>query len=344
MRGPDDVVEIVYSPESIDWDRPGVSHYRVAFPLDGKWGYSLVPVTVVNGRLGSSQDNVLIVGGTHGNEWEGQIAVRRLAAELDPDQMRGRVILIPQLSPSACAANSRWSPLDGVNMNRAFPGDPDGTISYRIAHFVLSAVFPQVRVVIDVHSGGRDTCFPFVASFHPVHDAAQRAEMATVAALFRTPFVMIYSSEMASGLLTEEAEKLGKIAIGTEVGFGESVDAKGVSCAIGGAISTLHHYGMLSTLPDDLAVPPEERPRFVEAASLSGYIPSPRDGIWEPRIRPGTDVRKGDLIGLVHEVAAHVSAPIEVRAPDDGTVLMMRYAALTETGDTLYSLGHEVAI
>ena len=103
--------------------------------MDGAWGYSLVPLTVINGLRGPQWNGVICFGGTHGNEYEGQIAVKRLCSDLDPEDMSGRVILIPQLSESACIANTRISPLDGVNMNRAFPGNPRGTISSRIAQF-----------------------------------------------------------------------------------------------------------------------------------------------------------------------------------------------------------------
>src|SRR5688572_20400113 len=125
---------VVHDPEQIDFDKPGKHHYQVAFHLDGSWGYSLVPLTVINGRRGQNSNGVICFGGTHGNEYEGQIAVKRLCTDLDPEVMTGRILLIPQLSESACTANSRVSPLDGVNMNRAFPGQGK-SISYRIARF-----------------------------------------------------------------------------------------------------------------------------------------------------------------------------------------------------------------
>ncbi|HJZ95360.1 MAG TPA: succinylglutamate desuccinylase/aspartoacylase family protein, partial [Candidatus Solibacter sp.] len=115
---------LVHDPASIDFDQPGKHHYQIAFHLDGTWGYSLLPLTLIKGRRGAAESNIICFGGTHGNEYEGQIAVKRLCADLDPDVMAGRIILIPQLSESACIANSRVSPLDGVNMNRAFPGNP----------------------------------------------------------------------------------------------------------------------------------------------------------------------------------------------------------------------------
>src|SRR3954453_3739706 len=140
-------ISIVHKPEEIDFGRPGKHHYQVAFHLDGTWGYSLVPLTVINGTAGAplaEGHGVVAFGGTHGNEYEGPVAIKRLCRDLDPKQMRGRVILFPQLSESACRANTRISPEDGVNMNRAFPGNARGTLSYRIAHFVKASIFPQV--------------------------------------------------------------------------------------------------------------------------------------------------------------------------------------------------------
>ena len=98
---------LVHASEQIDFDKPGKHHYQVAFHLDGAWGYSLVPLTVVNGRRGKNTTGVICFGGTHGNEYEGQIAVKNLCTDLDPDAMSGRVVLLPQLSESACVANSR---------------------------------------------------------------------------------------------------------------------------------------------------------------------------------------------------------------------------------------------
>ena len=117
---------VVYDYTKIDFNKPGKHHYQVAFHLDSSWGYSLVPLTVINGLRESKSQNapagVAAFGGTHGNEYEGPVSVKRLCRDLDAAEMCGRVILVPQLSQSACVANTRTSPLDGVNMNRAFPG------------------------------------------------------------------------------------------------------------------------------------------------------------------------------------------------------------------------------
>ncbi len=332
---------VVHSAAEIDFSSPGKRHYQVAFHQDGTWGYSLAPLTVVVGRRGENANGVLCFGGTHGNEYEGQIAVKRLCGDLDPDELSGRVVLMPQLSESACVANSRTSPLDGVNMNRAFPGSARGTISSRIAHFVKQHVFPLGRVVIDLHSGGNEGAFPICTSFHPIADAAQREEIATVSRLFDTPFVLIYASTMASGLLTDEAEGEGKIAIGGEFGGGESTSREGVRHAYEGIWNVLRHYGIAPGEVAPIRPAGSPAPKLIRADRLSQYTPCPRDGVWEPVVDPGAAVRGGDLIGRLHDFSDHSAPPLEIRAPGEGYIGMMHLSARPRKGQTLFVLADE---
>lgn len=336
------MVRVVYNASEIDFERPGKHHYQVAFHLDSNWGYSLVPLTVINGLKGPAEKNVVAIGGTHGNEYEGQVAVKRLCHDLDPAAMRGRVLLIPQLSESACVANQRESPLDRVNMNRAFPGNPRGTISYRISNFVRTCILPQVQVVLDIHSGGNEAIFPLCTSFHPIPDPQQRAEIAKVAQLFDTPFVMLYSSQMASGLLTDEAEAMGKITIGGEFGFAESTHRKGTLHAYEGIRNVLRHYGLLSGEVMKIDPSRPSPPRFVQATNLEDYIPCPRNGVWEPTVELGADVKEGDLLGRLHDFSDHSSEPLEIRAHRPGVVSMLHFAAQCKKGLTLYVIAQEV--
>jgi predicted deacylase len=338
---------VIYDPAAIDFDKPGKHHYQVAFHLDSSWGYSLVPLTVINGLRdadGPAPPGVVAFGGTHGNEWEGQVAVKRLCADLDPEEMRGQVILIPQLSPSACEANRRVSPLDGVNMNRAFPGNPRGSISYRISHFVKTFIFPLVGVVLDIHSGGNEGVFPICTSFHPIPNPRQRAEIARVAELFDTPFILIYSSQMASGLLTDEAEAEGKITIGGEFGFAESASIPGTRHAYEGIRNVLRHYGILPGAIVKIDPSRVSRPRFIQAPELKDYVACPRNGVWEPVTALGADVTEGQLLGRLHDFADHTSAPLEIRAHRSGVVGMMYFPAVIQKGATLYMLAEEAKL
>lgn len=327
---------LLHDPAAVDYDSPGKRHYQLAFHLDSAWGYSLVPLTVVRGDAGDAP-GVAVFGGTHGNEYEGQVAVKRLCHDLDPAKLSGVVVLMPQLSESACRAGTRLSPLDNVNMNRAFPGNPRGSISYRIAHFVKTQVFPRARVVIDIHSGGREAVFPLCTSFHRLPDAAQFAEMAQTALLFDTPFLFVYSRQMGSGLLTDEAEDDGKIAIGGEFGSGELVSQEGVRHAYEGSLNVMRRYGLLP----GPARPSTRRQRLIQAPDLADYRPCPQDGVWEPLALPGEDVADGQILGRLHDFSDHTAAPLEVRAHRAGVLIARYAAAVCPKGLTLFVIGEE---
>jgi predicted deacylase len=347
---------VVRDPSTLDFAAPGVHHYHVAFHLDGSWGYSLVPLTVINGLLPpapvgegaalgpDTPPTIAVFGGTHGNEYEGQVAVTRLCQDLDPRRLRGRVLLMPQLSESACRAHTRTSPEDGVNMNRAFPGQARGTVSSRIAHFVTTHLFPQARVVIDLHAGGREAVFPLCTSFHPLPDPAQQRETATVARLFDTPFIFIYSRQMGSGLLTDHAEDLGKIAVGGEFGLGEATSPRGTRHAYEGVKNVLRHYGLLDE-PIVRIDPARPRPpRLVQAPALDDYVPCPRAAIWEPVVQPGDDVREGDLIGRLHDFDDHPARATELRAHRDGVIIASYFGARCPKGATLFVIATDTPL
>jgi predicted deacylase len=228
-------------------------------------------------------------------------------------------------------------------MNRAFPGQPRGTISSRIAHFIKTRVFPRGRVVLDIHSGGKEGAFPVCTSFHPIPDARQRAEIATVCRLFDTPFVFIYASSMASGLLTDEAEMEGKIAVGGEFGAGETSSLVGIRHAYEGIRNVLRHYGLLEGAVEPVRPAGSPDPILVKADQLESYAPCPRDGVWEPAVQPGGLVDAHQLIGRLHDFSDHSSAPLEIRSPRPGRIAMMHLSARPSRGQTLYVLADELS-
>jgi predicted deacylase len=262
--------------------------------------------------------------------------------ELDPAEMAGQVILIPRLNVPACAASRRESPMDGVNMNRAFPGDPRGSMTYRIAHFVTSRIFPRVDVVIDIHSAGRGMQFALCSSFHQVTDPKQYEEMKLIAGLFDTPFIMIYSSEMAHGLLTDEAEAMDKITIGSEFGHSAGVWHLGVKHAYEGIKNVLKHYGILPGQVERIAPERETPPRLVAAIHLNSYTPAPISGVFEPILEVGARVEQGQLVGRLFDFERVDTAPMKISAPRSGYLIMQSFQAPVTKGDTMLVVAEEV--
>lgn len=334
-------VTVVHDHRTIDFEQPGKAIYEVAFHYDGAWGNALVPMTVINGvRPGKT---VACFGGTHGNEYEGQVAVWRLMHELDPAELSGRVILMPRLNMPACVSGTRVSPMDGVNMNRAFPGDPAGTLTYRIAHFVTTCILPLVDVVLDIHAGGRGLQFALCSSFHLVSDPEQYRKMKTVASLFDTPFVFIYSQEMARGLLTDQAEAMGKITIGGEFGHSEGVLYRGVQHAYHGIKNVLCHYQILPGEMVKVDLSRKTPPKLVSAIHLDEYVPAPITGVFEPVVEIGSAVDQGQLVGRLYDFEEVGRPPLEVHTPRAGYLLMQPFQAPIYKGDTMLVIAQEVA-
>lgn len=334
------MAELVYDHDQIDFDRPGKSVYEVGFHYDSTWGFAQVPLVVINGARGSGK-TVACFGGTHGNEHEGQVSGWRLAHDLDPKEIKGRVILMPRLNTPACDAHQRPSPLDGLDLNKVFPGDRHGSITRRIADFVCSRVFPLADVVLDIHSAGSGIEFVMCSSFHLVDDQKQLDEMKRVAALFDTPLIMIYSSEMHSGLLTRTAELLGKVTIGTELGK-DGVELKGVKFAYEGTKNVLHHYGIL---PGEVVrIDPERKrpPILASAANLDAYVPAPFTGVYEPLVPAGALVEAGQLVGRLYPFQGIEGGAEDVRAKSTGYLLMHSSRAPVHRGDTMIVVAKEV--
>src|SRR5215211_8592737 len=325
----------------IDWETPGARRYSVPFTMDGTWGRVRLPLYVARGPHPGM--TLVAIGGTHGDEYEGPVGLKNLIREFDPARLAsGRLVVIPVLNVPAFGAARRDSPLDGHNMNRVFPGDVGGTITQRIARFVTDEVLSRADVVIDLHAGGAGFEIFRCMSFHQVPDPARFAEFRETALLFGTPFVMIYTGGMGTGLLTEEAEAMGKITIGSELGFGASTDLDGVRWAHRGTLNVMRRYGLLDESPVDLAPPGLDRQRVVSATDIDRYVTAPVSGISEPLVPIGAFVRQGQPVARIHDFERIDEPPIEIRADGDGYVMCCKFRAATEQGEVVMVIGAEV--
>jgi predicted deacylase len=325
----------------IDWETPGARRYSVPFTLDGTWGRVRLPLYVAcAARPGTT---VVAIGGTHGDEYEGPVGLKNLVQELDPGRLvAGRLIVIPVLNVPAFQAGLRQSPLDGMNMNRAFPGDANGSITSRIARFVTDEVLRRADIVIDIHSGGKPMEIIRTMSFHQVHDPVMYAKFKETAFLFGTPWAMVYTSEMGTGLLTEEAEAMGKITIGSELGFGASTDLAGVRWAHQGMLNVMRHYGLLDEPVVDLTPPGLDRQRIVAAIDVDRWITAPVSGISEPLVPLGAFVRAGTPVTRIHDFARWDEPAVEIVADGDGYVMCRKFRAPTEQGEVVMVIAEEV--
>ena len=120
---------------TIDFEQDGLQHGFLKLPHshdESAYGSVMIPISMAKNGEGPS---ALLTGGNHGDEYEGPIALFDLARTIDPKQIRARVILVPAMNYPAFQAAKRTSPIDSGNMNRSFPGNPEGSITEKIMDY-----------------------------------------------------------------------------------------------------------------------------------------------------------------------------------------------------------------
>ena len=327
---------------TVDFARHGkqLGHLGVPHSYNlGGWASIMLPVGVIAGGSGPT---ALVMAGNHGDEYPGQLAILRLMREIEPQQVRGRLILVPALNLPAAKAATRLSPLDGKNMNRAFPGRPDGTVTEIIAHYVSTVLFPLADIVIDIHTGGRSTDFYPCATMHLVPAGPQRQAMLAGVEAWNTDFCFLYADVAGTGLLPVEAERQGKTVITTEMGGSESVTTAVHRLTQDGLRNVLVHCGVLAgeaTTRAALGLPPT---RWVQSLSRDDYRFAPESGLYENLVPLGDAVAAGQPVGQIHFLERPDRQPEPVVAPSDGVLLATRGPSLVAQGDCVACIAHDV--
>lgn len=333
----------IVRPNQLDLDSPGRRDYWVALEHDSIWGDHLLPLTVFVGPECRPGRGLVAFGSNHGNEYEGPMAIKHLLSEVRLEDVVGRIILVPVLNPSAFLAGQRESADDGVNLNRAFVDGAGKTpalagITHRIAAFVREHIWPRVHVVLDLHSGGDVARFALCASFHPLDDADLSRQIEETARWFGVPLLMIYQNQ-TPGLLPSEAERLGKITVGTELGWGRAVQAEGVRYGRQGVRAAAIHHGQMRGTIEPIGH--HRAGTQIKAAMVARecFTVAPFAGHYESLIECGQRVKRGDVVGLLHDFDHIDQEPWPATAGVDGIVVAQAWVAPVPRGQHIVVTG-----
>lgn len=311
---------------SVDFEAKGKQHGHLRLPHsrdNSAWGSVMMPVAVIAGAPGPT---ALLTGANHGDEYEGPLALFELARLLDPEVLTGRVIIVPALNTPAFRAGTRTSPIDKGNLNRLFPGRPDGTVTEKIADFVTRELLPRADLVLDFHSGGRTLDFLPFAAAHELDDKAQEARAMAAVAAFGAPWSMKMREIDAVGMFDTTAEAMGKVFVTTELGGGGTARAETVAIARRGAANLLRHAGIL---PGEVE---GARTRWLDMPD-GCFAFAPRAGLFETLVDLGAEVRAGAPIARIHATDRTGVAPEEIMAPLDGLLAARHFPGLIQIGD-----------
>jgi len=313
----------------VDLAAPGVQHGHLTIPHSrnsSPWGSLLMPISVFKNGAGPT---ILLTGGNHGDEYEGPIAIMNLIRNLDIDKISGRVILIPALNYPALKSGTRLSPIDGKNMNRAFPGNANGTVTDMIADFLYRFVLPLCDVVLDFHAGGTKMSFLPTSVIHRLPDKDQMARTINAARAFGAPNCLVLEELDAGGMLDSAVEDMGKVFISTELGGGGGTTPQTVSIAANGAHDVLVHFEILAEPALGTG-----NTRFLETPE-DAYVIALHSGILQFTRDLGKRVAAGDTIGYIHDIDHPTAAPKVYRAGVSGLVIHQHVCGQIGRGDCL---------
>ncbi|MEI4486205.1 N(2)-acetyl-L-2,4-diaminobutanoate deacetylase DoeB [Frigidibacter sp. MR17.14] len=312
-------------------------HLRLPYSRDDSaWGSVMIPVSVIANGPGPT---ALLIGGNHGDEYEGPVALWDLARSLTPDQITGRVILLPALNQPAFATAGRTSPIDRGNLNRSFPGHPAGTVTQKIADFVTRALLPEADIVLDIHSGGRTLDFLPFAAAHELPDPAHQARCVAAMRAFGAPFSMVMREIDAVGMLDTTAEAMGKTFVTTELGGGGTVTAASAGIASRGIRGLLAHAGILPAPRPDPGPAPS---RPLSMADDRATHVAPASGLCQPLRDLGERVAEGEPLALIHPADRLGAEPVTVRAQMPGLLAGRHFPGLVKLGDFLAVIATEL--
>lgn len=254
-----------------------------------------------------------VLAGVHGTEYPSMAAVRRFAAALDPATMSGTVVAVPIVNlPSFWSRTPFVVPVDGKNLNREFPGDPDGSYTAALAHRVTQELIVGSDQLIDCHAGDLPEALePFVLYEQSrVEDRSRDLALA-----YGLGHLVRQSSatRTVTGSTSAAAADLGIPAIIAESGQHGILDRLAVDRHVRGLENVARLLGILDG-------PPAATPAPVEHDGWE-WIRTPRAGWWEPTVGVGESVAAGQHLGTVSDLAGAESTAIA--APVAGVPLFL---------------------
>jgi predicted deacylase len=324
---------------TVDFGRDGLQrgHIRVPYSHDrSAYGHIPIPVLVARRGIGPT---VLLTSGVHGDEYEGPIALMRLMRDLQLDKVSGQLIIIPALNFPACLAGIRTSPIDGLNLNRRFPGERNGAPTDMIAHYIETELMPLCDYCFDFHAGGASLDYLPMLIVERPRSPAWQEEFERLAAAFQPPRVLYMDMLGEDRVISAAAERHNVRFVTGEFGGGGTVNVECLRLLRDGLTAVLKELGVLLNDNDEVRTGGRDPICRLSVKGMTHYIFATRSGIFEPCFRLGDCIKKGQTAGYIHDPVAPWQAPDEIHFAGDGIALCIRTHSLVSAGDCLGHLG-----
>ncbi|OGD25003.1 MAG: hypothetical protein A2Y56_08695 [Candidatus Aminicenantes bacterium RBG_13_63_10] len=293
---------------------------------------AVIPLTVMHGLKPGPV--LALVAGVHGYEYPPILALYRLKEMIDPRELAGTVIMVHVANvPAFLKRIIYYNPFDWKNLNRVFPGDPEGSFSQRLAHVLTRDIVNRCDALVDMHCGdGNEALLPY--SYWMIsgrEDLDGRTKDMVLAFGLKHIIIDITRTRdpLDSKYLGNTAVLRGKPAITTESGLLGGTEEKYIALNVRGVLSVMRHLRMLEGSPE-----PAEDPVWIDHYEV---LTSPATGLFQPLAEMGHWVKKGQRLGIVSDLLGRSATP--VAAPFDGILLYIIATPPISQGEPVAEVG-----
>jgi hypothetical protein len=291
-----------------------------------------VPVTVINGKAPGPV--LALIAGTHGYEYPPIIAAQRLRASIDPATLAGTLVIVHAANmPSLFGRTIYYSPVDGKNLNRVFPGKADGTLSERIAEVITREIIERATHVVDMHCGdGNEALRPYLywVATGPVEVARASYDLALAAGFSHIVIDRERPTDAGNSVyLSNTAILRGKPALTIESGALGQSDEESTTRIVESMKGVMRHLGMRAEGP-----PPVAHPVWIDHNEV---LRAGTTGLVQPLVERGTTVAQGTVLARIVDMFGDLVE--EVRAPFDGEVLYVLGTPPVSKGEPVAFIG-----
>lgn len=302
------------------------SGVKQTLPLPVTSPYPVEMTVICGSRHGKT---LVVTAGVHGCEYVGIETLNRLKRELEPAALSGRVILLPLVNPEGFYQGSKQTiPADGKNLNRMFPGKPDGTFSSQLARVLEETLYPEADFLMDLHGGDVNEALTPLVFFPASVPESLSAAASAAAESLSVPYRVASTSQ--NGLYSWAAQ-CGIPALLVERGDRGLWSEKEVAACRENVYELMRHLGILNAASVSPCLQQAEIRRAV-------YEEAPADGFWYPAVSAaGQKLKQGTLLGTLKDSYGNEIA--RYTAPFDGVVLYYTLSLGVKSGDPLIAYG-----
>lgn len=312
---------------------------RIPHSIDRSPYYQVTtPICRIKNGEGPS---ILLLGGNHGDEYEGPIALTKFYQAIDPSMVQGEITILPVLNASAVENNRRCSALDGGNLNRSFSGLPPKGPTEKIADFLSNELFPKHDVAFDFHSGGTSMEHLACSLIEVFPDPEVNARACDMLAAMELPYAFVADNGVDAPTSLGAARRAGAIGISGEFGGCATATPRTLADTQRALDNVLMHLGICEDRVCSDPAPARVETQFLKLDGQDLFVYATRQGWYEPMASIGDTVTAGQPAAKLYDLFNPDAPPQELHFKSRGVVIARRLYCHTRIGDCLFTLGRQ---